>query len=172
MSAAPAAEAVSAERLRLAVHEAGHAVACVLLGIGAAGVTIDLDGGGGVAFRPPRPFSPNKLLLGSVLLLDHGVQSRVQAEVMTVLAGPIAEALWAPAETGYRPQAGSERERNRLIDELERSGLPERIEAFEALPPLERQSDDNVIWKTAHAWTGSTNAAACTSRGCTPRPSR
>ena len=125
MPASTTAEPVTAERLRLAVHEAGHAVASVLLGGACDGVTMnDTRGLAFHKFEPPPPGTP---LAGSMLLLDHEIRNRVERDILITLAGPVAADCWAPPETAYQAKPATAEQCERLARELEAAGLIDRI---------------------------------------------
>lgn len=74
---------------RVAYHEAGHAVASVLLGVGLRSVTIVPDAGRGTlglcqGTPPGRGFRPDAAV-------DGRTMRRLQDQVMVLLAGGIAE---------------------------------------------------------------------------------
>ena len=160
--AAPSLAELELATLRLAIHEAGHAVAAVLLGHRVDGLTIEVDEGeSGCCFWSSEP--PPKLSLetaGSVLLSDWKVRQRLEQRLVVSLVGIIAVEVWAPREPGYQPRPASDLERERLTAELEAAGLGEQIESFEATPPLERQTDEDRIFRLARLGSSGLSTAA------------
>ena len=76
------------------------------------------------------------------------------------LVGIVAVEVWAPREPGYQPRPASDLERERLTAELEAAGLGEQIESFEATPPLERQTDEDKIFRLARLGSSGVSTAA------------
>ena len=100
--AAPSLAELELATLRLAIHEAGHAVAAVLLGHRVDGLTIEVDEGeSGCCFWSSEP--PPKLSLetaGSVLVSDWRIRQRLEQRLIVSLVGIIADEVWAPREPG------------------------------------------------------------------------
>ena len=144
-----AVEPVDPKRLALAIHEAGHAVATVLLGHRIEGLTIDLDEGlSGCSFWGADPLPKSALnSCGRIFFLDWRVRKRLEDDLALTLAAHVAVAVWAPFESGYRSEPAFASECGRLARELEQSRFAERVEQRNATPPLERQSDAEAISK-------------------------
>ena len=147
--AAPSQAELELATLRLAIHEAGHAVATVLLGHRIDGLTIDLDEGlSGCSFWGADPLPQSALnSCGRIFFLDWRLRKRLEDDLALTLAAHVAVAVWAPFESGYRPEPAVASECERLARELEQSRFAERVEQRNAEPPLERQSDEDAIWK-------------------------
>ena len=135
--------------LRLAIHEAGHAVATVLLGHRIDGLTIDLDEGlSGCSFWGADPLPQAALNSGGrIFFLDWRVRKRLEDDLALTLAAHVAVAVWAPVETGYRPEPATTGECERLARELEHSRFAGQVESRTATPTGERQSEEEGIAK-------------------------
>jgi hypothetical protein len=154
-------EPVDPNRLALAIHEAAHAVATVLLGHRIDGLTIDLDEGwSGCSFWSADPLPESALDCGGrIFFLDWRVRKRLEDDLALTLAAHVAVAIWAPLETGYRSERASASECERLARELEQSGFSERVERRNATPPLERQSDEHEAFKLSRLGSSGQNTA-------------
>jgi hypothetical protein len=89
------------------------------------------------------------------------VRKRLEDDLALTLAAHAAVAVWAPFESGYRPEPATASECERLARELEHSRLAERVEQRNAELPLERQSDEEAISKLSRfGSSGQTTAPA------------
>jgi hypothetical protein len=160
MTATTTGKPVTVERLRLAVHESGHAVAAVLLGHRCNGASINVAGGGGVAFRELRPLPPDTRLDGSMLLLPSVARDRVIHDIAMTLAGPVAEQLYGPhSEDGYTLEV-AKIESERIAEHLEADGgFRQRLEQFEVAPPLSHPTDSDDVFRVGNVWCGSSRSA-------------
>ena len=94
---------------RIAYHEAGHAVASYVENIPFLEVSIEPDGeAAGRCVHPPPPkwFRPADRV-------DYRTRRRIESEVLVLLAGPAAEAMFAGRECRGRA-FGDRREAERL----------------------------------------------------------
>jgi hypothetical protein len=161
MTATTTRKPVTAERLRLAVHESGHAVAAVLLGHRCNGASINVVAGKwGVAFRELTPLPPDTRLDGSMLLFPSVARDRVIHDIAMTLAGPIAEQLYGPhSEDGYTLDVAAV-EAVPIAEFLEAdSGFRQRVEQFEVAPPLSHPTDGDDVFRVANVWCGSKRSA-------------
>jgi hypothetical protein len=94
-----------------------------------------------------------------MLLLDGELRDRVERDTLITLAGPVAD-CWAPPETAYRAKAATAEQCERLARELEAAGLVDRIEEYDATPPLEKRSDHDQVCDISLMWCGSPASAA------------
>ena len=108
--AAPSQAELELATLRLAIHEAGHAVAAVLLGHRIDGLTIELDQGesGCCLWSSEPPPQPSPDTAGSVLFSDWKVRQRLEQRLIVSLAGIIAVEVWAPPRA-WLPAAAAQR---------------------------------------------------------------
>ena len=134
-------------RLALAVHEAGHAVAAVLLGRRCTGVTIELDNGRrgrNYHERLRRLNIPDDAVLGcSVLLMNWRLRRELEHRLAVILAGPIAAATYAAfvLPAGFHPPDPDEERAHRIVEQ--RKKLPPDIRAlFEEADTLRDLSDE------------------------------
>jgi hypothetical protein len=121
-------------RLKLAVHEAGHAVAAVLLGRTVEGVSIEIHAGlRGVCIdrrSGPVDVTEEANFTTGVFLMPWQARQDMEAKLATLLAGPIAEAVYAPGlPAGYESPASLDREHARRIISA-RLELPEKARAL------------------------------------------
>lgn len=112
--------------LVVAMHEAGHAVACVRLGVPFAHVSIDREGGGGTETKPVcRPQWAVEL---------ERYAERCRAQVVVAFAGPLAEALALRAgitvAVGFSSGRKDERDARYFVREMieARGGIEVEIE--------------------------------------------
>jgi hypothetical protein len=147
---------VSHQNLVTAIHEAGHAVATVLLGQTVDAIsTLPQGQWGGTCYwsrhEPiPETFSQ---LHGTILEIDWRYRRLLETRLAITLAGPAAVARWAPATTDYLPPPLLDQTVEQLIAEFERASAT--IEEREAAAPLERQTDLETAFRLAPL--GSTN---------------
>lgn len=155
----PTTEPVSPSRLRLAIHEAAHGVAAVILGRECEGLKLNGDTSG-VAFQRIPERLENLPVGGSMLLLDRKVRDRIEGDIIISLAGLVAVEVYGPHDgTAYKFDATAA-EVERIAELLERDGLfRERGEDYESTPPLERRSDTEQVFRLAHMWCDGERSA-------------
>ena len=166
-----AVEPVDPKRLALAIHEAGHAVATVLLGHRIEGLTIGLDEGlSGCSFWGADPLPQSALnSCGRIFFLDWRVRKRLEDDLALTLAAHVAVAVWAPFESGYRPEPAFASECERLARELEQSRFAEHVEQRNAEPPLERQATRRRSQNSVASDQAARGRRPRFSAGCSPR---
>ena len=100
--AAPSLAELELATLRLAIHEAGHAVATVLLGHRIDGLTIDLDEGlSGCSFWDADPLPEAALnSCGRIFFLDWRMRKRLEDELALTLAAHVASPSGLPSRLG------------------------------------------------------------------------
>jgi hypothetical protein len=156
-----APERVSHQLVTTAVHEAGHAVAAVQLGIPVKAVTIERhDGVLGTCYQDKLPRPPlTTLLNGPILLCDRPYREHVEKLLAVVIAGPAAAARWGPRTATFKPPPLLDDLVEELTEELEAARTV--IKQAEAEHPLERQSDQEKAFLLAEL---GTSMYACTDR--------
>jgi hypothetical protein len=105
-----------------------------------------------------EPPATNGALSGNLLLIDREIRELIERDIVISLAGIVAVELWRPVD-GYRLEAATTDEVERVTRGLEDAGYVERVELFEATPPLERTSDEDHVFRVAALWSGDPQAA-------------
>lgn len=75
----------------------------------------------------------------------------IEHDAVITLAGIVATEIWRTAD-GYRPESPIDEEIERIARELEDAGYVERLQRFEATPPLDRESDADHIFRLGSIW--------------------
>jgi hypothetical protein len=145
----PGTEPIDAELIRLAVHEAAHALVAIRFGRDLKAVTIEDHDGFGCCYSYQSVDglrAPEMLEMSSMLLWPLGTRQLFERGLAMAAAGRVAEQVYAPDDArGYRPPPPDEAVRTRIIDELHELGYARLVEKSAPDFPLQRQSDEERI---------------------------
>jgi hypothetical protein len=146
------------DRGQTCIHEAGHAVACVVFGIGLEFVSIRP----GIHFRgltshDPAPL-PDTLRRGGVLDQSIEFRTAVERQMVMVMAGPLAARMFDPASwSGYGVTDDEQAVRALTAFLAERIPLAQALAGMEAGDPL--PSDDDVAYALSKDLAGEPDEA-------------
>jgi hypothetical protein len=140
-------------RVRLAVHEAGHCVAAVLVGRRVDSVSIELGKGRGVCHhRSAEPVAAADpfLLAGNALMMPWASRGPLEAKLATLLAGAVAESTYGPPlPDGYVVTDPDELYVRAVIEH--RQTMPDAArENLERVENLDWEADELGDWPQAH----------------------
>jgi len=163
VAVAPAARPVTPKRYRTALHEAGHAVAGLLLGGDVDGIKLDpaVADVNGVCFNRFAPLdTTGSALAGSFLLIDRDVRDRLFRECVVLLAGGVCVELYGHHGDGYRAEPATAAELERMTEALEDAGYREAVERFESGPLRDDDTDAARLFRIGELFMPGSRCAS------------